>query len=138
MKIFLSASFFSDAERNFNKLIARKLRNAGCHVWLAQEHPFIKSPSLEEKKKIYKTDIEALQKSDAIVAILDGIDVDSGVAFELGFATALGKPIVGFKTDTRTFSFIENINLMLEVSFLKICRRIEEVVSILDRLKTRV
>ena len=133
--IFLSAPFFNKAEYNFNKAIARKLRNAEYDVWLAQEHPFIKSPSLEEKRKIYEDDIKALKQSDIIVAVLDGIEIDSGVAFEMGYAQALGKPIIGLKTDVRTFSFIENINLMLEVPSIKICKTVEEVIDTLSKLK---
>ncbi len=33
--------------------------------------------------------------------MLDGSDVDSGTAAEIGFAAALGKPIIGLRLDTR-------------------------------------
>jgi nucleoside 2-deoxyribosyltransferase len=40
--------------------------------------------------------------SDAVFAILDGVDVDSGTAAEIGYAAALGKPVVGLRLDQRT------------------------------------
>ncbi len=67
-----------------------------------------------------------------VVAVLDGVEVDAGVAFEIGYAKAIGKPIIGLKTDYRTFSKIEEINLMLEVSLVKICRNIDEVLDSLQ------
>src|SRR6185312_13858626 len=42
-----------------------------------------------------------IRACDGVVAILDGVDVDSGTASEIGFAFALGKRIVGLRTDFR-------------------------------------
>ena len=131
MRIFVAAPLFSESERAFNSRIAETLRKSGHNVWLAQEAPFIKKGTDKEKERIFKGDIAALKSCEAVVAILDGVDVESGVAFELGYAHCLGKPIVGLKTDYRTFSKIEEINLMLEVPMLKICSSIGEVLSFL-------
>jgi nucleoside 2-deoxyribosyltransferase len=133
MQIFLAAPLFSESEREFNERVAEDLREAGFDVWMAQEAPFIKEGSHEEKKEIYEKDISALKPSDVVVAVLDGVEVDSGVAFEMGFAKALGKPIIGLKTDYRTFSRMEEVNLMLEVSVMNICKTVDEVIRILKR-----
>lgn len=133
MQIFLAAPLFNESEREFNEKVAKDLREAGFDVWMAQEAPFIKEGSHEEKKKIYEKDILALKASDGVVAVLDGVEVDSGVAFEMGFAKALGKPIIGLKTDYRTFSRKEKVNLILEVSMMNICETVDEVISILKR-----
>ena len=69
-----------------------------------------------------------------IVTILNGIDVDSGVAYELGFAKALDKPLIGIKTDYRSFSEIEEVNLMLEMPLIRICKTIPEVIEALNHL----
>lgn len=132
MKIFLAASLFNEGERAFNSRISQTLRNNGYEVWLAQEAPFIKEGTIEEKSRIFQGDVSALKSADIVVAILDGPDVESGVAFELGYAHCLGKPVIGLKTDYRTFSKIEEINLMLEVSMLKICGSVEEVLTALN------
>jgi len=44
---------------------------------------------------------EAIRRCDLVVAILDGVDVDSGTASEIGFAYGLGKPSLGLRTDSR-------------------------------------
>jgi nucleoside 2-deoxyribosyltransferase len=43
----------------------------------------------------------ALRECDAIVAVLDGQEVDSGVAAEVGFAYGLSKRIFGYRGDFR-------------------------------------
>jgi nucleoside 2-deoxyribosyltransferase len=44
---------------------------------------------------------ESIEQADGMVAVLDGIDVDSGTAAEIGYAYGLGKRIYGFRTDFR-------------------------------------
>ena len=128
-KIFLAAPLFSEAERKFNSRIARKLRKDGHVVWLAQE-TFTREAT-HEHKEIYETSISMLKESDAVVAVLDGPTVDAGVAYEMGFAKALNKPIIGLRTDLRVFSKVHEVNLMLEISLIKICRNVDEVLSAL-------
>ncbi len=53
------------------------------------------------RKEIFNLDIDKLSKSDIVVALLDGQDVDSGTCIELGYAHALGKKIFGLITDFR-------------------------------------
>ena len=44
---------------------------------------------------------ESIRTAEGMVAVLDGIDVDSGTAAEIGYAFALGKRIYGLRTDFR-------------------------------------
>jgi nucleoside 2-deoxyribosyltransferase len=44
---------------------------------------------------------ESIRVADGMVAILDGVDVDSGTAAEIGYAYGLGKRIYGLRTDFR-------------------------------------
>ena len=135
MKVFLAAPLFSEAEREFNSKIARRLRENGFEVWLAQEAPFIQQGSHKEKKMIYEGDILALKTCDVVLAVLDGLEVDAGVAYEMGYAKALGKPIIGLRTDYRTFSKVEEVNLMLEVPLVKICKTVDEVTDSLSKMR---
>lgn len=134
MQVFLAAPFFSEAERDFNAKVARKLRRAGFAVWMAQEAPFLRTSASREKRRIFRGDLAALRRSDAVVAVLDGADIDAGVGFEMGYAHGAGKPIVGLKTDYRTFSPLERVNLMLEMSLRRLCRSVDEVLDALRKL----
>lgn len=57
-----------------------------------------------------------IRRASGLLAVLDGADVDSGTAAEIGFAAALGRRIVGLRTDFRTISDnpAARVNLQLE------------------------
>lgn len=42
-----------------------------------------------------------IRQAVAVFAVLDGTDVDSGTAAEVGFAAALGLPVIGWRSDQR-------------------------------------
>lgn len=67
-------------------------------------------------RKIGVRNAEAIEKCDVVVAVLDGSDVDSGTAAEIGFAAARNKPIVGYRSDFRLASDNEGsvVNLQVE------------------------
>ena len=52
-------------------------------------------------RAIGQRNAELIQQCAAVLAILDGNDVDSGTAAEIGYAAALAKPVVGLRTDLR-------------------------------------
>ena len=59
---------------------------------------------------------EMVAQSDAVVAVLDGADVDSGVACEIGYAHAMGIPVIGYRSDFRPSgdSIHGTVNLQVE------------------------
>lgn len=52
-------------------------------------------------KVIAENNLQAIRESTGVVANLDGTDVDSGTAAEIGAAFVLGKPIIGYRGDFR-------------------------------------
>jgi len=66
-------------------------------------HPFDQSATTSAA--IFRTNVDMIDQSDVVLANLDpfrGPEVDSGTAFEVGFATALKKPVVGYLTQPET------------------------------------
>jgi nucleoside 2-deoxyribosyltransferase len=55
----------------------------------------------EINTELGRANAESIRNADGVVAILDGVDVDSGTAAEIGYAYALGKRIYGLRTDFR-------------------------------------
>jgi uncharacterized damage-inducible protein DinB len=49
--------------------------------------------------------------------VLDGVDVDSGTAAEIGYAFARGKPIVGYRGDLRLAADDEALTVNLQVEY---------------------
>ena len=56
-----------------------------------------------------------IRRADALLAVLDGVDVDSGTAAEIGFAAALGTPCVGLRLDVRRTGDNEGTTVNLQV-----------------------
>jgi nucleoside 2-deoxyribosyltransferase len=50
---------------------------------------------------IGRNNTAAIEACDLVVAVLDGSDVDSGTAAEIGFAYARGKVVLGYRGDFR-------------------------------------
>ena len=63
--------------------------------------------------------------------VLDGVDVDSGTAWEIGYAHALDKPVYGLRTDFRTLGIEGTVNLMIERSVV-LCTSLGELVKRLE------
>lgn len=55
----------------------------------------------EKNKQLGSMNERMIRDCWSILAILDGSDVDSGTASEIGFAAALGKRVAGVRTDFR-------------------------------------
>jgi nucleoside 2-deoxyribosyltransferase len=105
--IYLASPLFSRAELQINEALCTVLER-WCDVFLPQRDGKLVSELVasgrfpaEAYSEVFKCDIEALERCDAIVVNLDGRSVDEGAAFELGFAFALRKTCVGYRTDVR-------------------------------------
>jgi nucleoside 2-deoxyribosyltransferase len=59
----------------------------------------------------------AIDAAAAVVAVLDGADVDSGTAAEIGYAFARGKLIVGYRGDVRLSADNEGGTVNLQVEY---------------------
>jgi nucleoside 2-deoxyribosyltransferase len=113
-KVYLAGPLFSEAERAFNLLIEACCLEAGFEVFLPQrDAPVL---TAENGSEVFGAELRAIHAADLIVANLDGMDVDSGTAWECGYAIPLGKSVIGIRTDWRSFSPHERVNLMIEQS----------------------
>ncbi len=128
--VYLAAPLFSEAERDFNRKLRDEIKKAGFSVFLPQED----SNNVKGEKRqeiIFNKNLNAIENSDIIVAVVDGTDIDSGTAWEIGYASAKGKPVIGLRTDFRTLGIEGRVNLMIERSVI-LCTSIQEL---LNRLK---
>ncbi|MBV9487839.1 MAG: nucleoside 2-deoxyribosyltransferase [Frankiaceae bacterium] len=60
---------------------------------------------------------ELISQADGLLAVVDGNDVDSGTAAEIGAASAMGKPIVGLRTDFRSMGDNDGSPINLQVEY---------------------
>jgi nucleoside 2-deoxyribosyltransferase len=104
MKIYFANGLFSAADFEFNAKIVAQLRNEipGINIYLPQENAAINDKqAYADSKMIAEADTNELVASDLVIAVLDGITIDAGVASEIGVAYAKGIPMIGLYTDSR-------------------------------------
>ncbi len=137
MRIYLAAPLFTTPERDWNVGLADRLMTAGHEVFLPQAHPAPEATG----SAIFRKDLAGLTWAEAVVAIMDGPDPDSGTAWECGYAYATGKPVVLFRSDFRGSGDVGDIpyNAMLVGSAdvhieLPLATLDEAAVAILDAL----
>jgi nucleoside 2-deoxyribosyltransferase len=138
LKAYFAAPLFSDAERAFNVRVTSEL-SRHVDVFLPQRDGKLIvdlldsgcSPT-EAKKQVFDFDIEAIRNSDLIISVLDGRAIDEGVAIELGYGFAIGKPCWGLKTDFRSLAWFGD-NPMVEMVLAK---RFDSVGSLIEAVRS--
>ncbi len=61
--------------------------------------------------------IKGIIESDGVFAVLDGTDVDSGTAAEIGYASAIGKAVTAYRGDFRSAGDNEGSIVNLQVAW---------------------
>lgn len=104
MKGYLANGLFGIGDRLLNTLIAKEIRREieGIDLYVPQENDLINDKSsYADSIAIAMADIEKLKESDFLIAVIDGVEVDSGVAAEVGAFYMTGKPIFALYSDVR-------------------------------------
>lgn len=160
LKIYLAGPLgFSEAGRVFHAVIVKTLKALG--------HTVLDPFALADAKKIArvtampfgakrrdawrKLNVEiggrnrrAIDESDLLFAVLDGVDVDSGTAAEIGYAFARGKPVLGYRGDFRLSADNEGSTVNLQVEYFirqsggTIIARMEELNAALARMARKL
>lgn len=134
MRLYFAGPLFTQGERAWNAKVAELLTEAGHDVFLPQNE--VKAIASLDAELIFRVDVDGVRGADALVAVLDGADPDSGTAFECGLAYALGIPIVGVRSDFRgggdalPGQKLATINLMLSQAATAIVHQPDPVGSL--------
>lgn len=103
-KGYLANGLFGLGDRLVNELLANAIRQTipNVDLYVPQENAAINDKaSFANSEQIAAADIEALKNSDFLVAVIDGVEIDSGVAAEIGAFSMLNRPIFALFTDAR-------------------------------------
>src|ERR1700752_2276497 len=107
LQSYFAAPLFNEMERNYNLMVVLQLEKY-VDVFLPQRDGGLLMNYVKEgispdtaARLIFEKDLSAMGGADFLIALLDGSGIDEGVAFEVGFMFALGKPCVGLQTDFR-------------------------------------
>lgn len=133
LKAYLASPLgFAESTRDFMSVFENQIARCGYEVvnpWrLADPHLFEAAAAIENVKlrrrtlhevnmKVAAQNERAIRECHMAVAVLDGVDVDSGTASEIGFAYALGKRIYGYRGDFRSTGDNEGSIVNLQVEY---------------------
>ena len=159
MRVYLAGPLgFSEAGMAFHKKSIVGALTALNHEILdpwqltpaSKIEPILQMPYGEPKRaawaalnpEIGRNNAKAIESCDVVFAVLDGTDVDSGTASEIGYAFALGKRILGYRGDFRLSADNEGSMVNLQVEYFirtsggEIFKTIAELPEAIQRIST--
>jgi hypothetical protein len=110
MKIYFAGPLFTPYERDYISKSAVYLRENGIDPFVPHESPRIDDPEDKRtsQKKCFDNDFGGIDSANAILAIVNGTEVDDGTACEIGIFSELmrtdptKKGIIALHDDYRT------------------------------------
>ncbi|AYW45116.1 nucleoside 2-deoxyribosyltransferase [Tetragenococcus koreensis] len=104
MKVYFAAPMFAKSDLIYNSYLVEKIREKYPEliIYMPQENGAINDKTaFADSKMIALADTEKVEESQLMIALLDGITIDNGVASEIGVAYAHRIPVLGLYTDSR-------------------------------------
>src|SRR5579859_5987028 len=103
---YVAHRLFSAHDRALGAYVAQRLaRHVGADAVFL---PFCDTDEEEltdacKGRRLFELDCERLRRIDGMLALLHGPSLDDGVCMEIGYAAALGVPVVAMTTDFQTY-----------------------------------
>jgi len=142
MKIYLAGPLFTEAERAWLTALKQQIEERGrsngentvvIWPWELFAPGEVESLGCNASKEIFRRCRDALEECDTVVALLDGPLVDDGTAWEIGYAYARKKRIIGIRTDIRRIGECDGAcaNAMIEHACERVVKGVKELLQAL-------
>jgi len=133
-RLYVAGPLFDEGERWFQERLDALAVECGYETFLPhRDNP---DKTVETTGVIFRNNATAIDDCSVVLANLNGVMTDDGTAWEIGYAYARNKPIVGLHTDWRMRFEHEIVNLMLEYSLDHLVRSLDELRTLLTELRT--
>lgn len=145
MRVYCAGPLFNQQEREEMTLLATALEDAGFDTFLPHRDGLELTKCVEElirnglardranrvmSEAVFALDVfQVLQGCDVIVANLNGRVPDEGTVSEAAIAWSRGKPVVGYKTDSRTAFGDQDNPLVVGLFDFDLCDSAPKVVA---------
>ncbi|MBS3076671.1 nucleoside 2-deoxyribosyltransferase [Candidatus Pacearchaeota archaeon] len=130
MKVYIAGKVRNEQERADLEEIDALCKSLGFETFLPHRDAGL-ARTIEDVERIFEGDIKkGFRDVDLVVAMLDGLHVGAGTAWELGYAYAKGIPAIGIKTDEPASDALEYLSAILIGSM--------EIVSSNEELRSRL
>ncbi len=128
MRAYIAGPLFNESERWWDEQIEECAREAGMTTFLPHRDGIEgKQKRPERLEAIFIEDRDAIDAADVVIANLNGAALDDGTCWEVGYAYARGKHLIGVYTDWRTHFSDQIVNLMIQCSLHHLCRSRDEL-----------
>ncbi len=104
MKAYIAGPLFCTFERDFLEKITSLCEAHGFETFLPHRDAELiegENHSRENLEEVFHADKKGIDDADIIIAVLSGPDIDAGTAWEIGYAYAHEKKIIGVVDDLR-------------------------------------
>ena len=133
MKIYLAGKLHTEHEKELLQQVDALCTKLGHTTFLPHRDVGI-AESSKDAQRIFAGDItEGFKDVTLVIAVLDGLHVGAGTAWELGYAYAKGIPTIGLKTDESPEDGFEYLSSIL-IASMPIVGTLDELE---DELKKR-
>jgi nucleoside 2-deoxyribosyltransferase len=130
--LYLAGPLFNQHERDYLDKLAAKVEALGYDTFLPhRDAGVIREWNYATRKRVFDTDVAALDRCDACIALLTGADHDAGTAMEIGYLYAKGKPVFGLTDDVRSID-LNNMCWGGCGEGQRVARTIDEVVAMVE------
>ncbi|UTE76733.1 nucleoside 2-deoxyribosyltransferase [Rossellomorea sp. KS-H15a] len=129
VRVFIASPFFSEEQVDRVQRLEQSLMQNPyvSEIFSARFHQYehLEFGSKEWRRKVFRNDLRNLRRSDVLVGIRDyeGKYVDSGTAFEIGYANSMRKPILLINEKNSV------MNLMMAESLHAYFTKVEELAT---------
>jgi len=131
MRLFLAGPFFNDEEVERLDKVKTSLEKMGFEIYsTSHRNSRINLGDPGEKNRRFKLLCDDIRKCDGVFAVLDG--KDAGTIWEMGYAFAVGKPVIVFSEKDGLFSLMIDQSATYLVGFDSIDSRIFEYMKATD------
>jgi len=126
MKIYIAGKIRDESEREELEKIDKICKKHGFETFLPHRDVGLAS-GIKDVKRIFEGDItEGFREVKLVIALLDGLHIGAGTAWEIGYAYAKGIPAIGIKTDESIEEALEYLSAIL-IGSMKIVSSYEEL-----------
>ena len=137
MKVYIAGKIRKKSGREFLEEIDKLCKEIGLDTFLPHRDVGL-AKNLKDVKRIFEGDIKkGMEDVQLIVAVLDGLHVGAGTAWELGYAYAKKIPAIGIKTDEPVKNALEYLSAIL-IGSMKIVNSLDELKKELIEIKKSI
>jgi nucleoside 2-deoxyribosyltransferase len=113
MKVYIAGKLRTSIERENLEKIEKICKKLGFETFLPHKNVGL-AKGIKDVNIIFRGDIiEGFKDCKLVVALLDGLHVGAGTAWELGYAYAKNIPAIGLKTDESPEEALEYLSAII-------------------------